>query len=60
MAVITNFHLRAVITLHNVLHELWVGRGMGTSSLEAKLLQQLMDMIKEVLYMVLTDIHKEN
>ena len=38
-AVILNIQLIASITFHNVLHGFWGGRGKGTATLEAKLLQ---------------------
>ena len=41
---IKNQRLKESIKLHDVLHGFWAGRGTGTSSLEAKLLQQLTDM----------------
>ena len=36
-----NIRLTASITYHEFLHEFRAGRGTGTSTLEAKLLQQL-------------------
>ena len=44
VTVILNFCLTTSIDFHVVLHGLWAGRGTGTTSLEAKLLQQLMAM----------------
>ena len=42
LVVILKRCLGETIILHNILHEFWDGRGTGTASLEAKLLQQLM------------------
>ena len=38
VAVIINCWFTAYINIHNVLHGFWAGNGMGTASLEAKLL----------------------
>ena len=46
---ILNFRLTASITFHDFLHVFWVGRGTGTATLEAKLLQNLADLREEVL-----------
>ena len=46
------------ITLHEVLHRFREGRGNGTATLEAKLLQQLAAMREEVLYMIFLDLTK--
>ena len=40
VAAILNLRLTASITFHDFLHGFWVGRGIGTSTLRAKLLQQ--------------------
>ena len=41
VAVILNRRLTSSITFHEVLHGFWAGRGTGTATLEAKLIQQL-------------------
>ena len=41
VAVILNLRLTSSITFHDVLHGFQAGRGTGTATLEAKLLQQL-------------------
>ena len=46
------------IQLHDVLHGFREGRGTGTATLEAKLLQQLAAMREEVLYVVFLDLTK--
>ena len=38
---ILNFWITASITFHDFLHGFWAGRGTGTATLKAKLLQQL-------------------
>ena len=50
--------LVSAITFHDVLHGFRAGRGTGTASLEAKLLQQRTDMGKAVLFEVLMDLQK--
>ena len=47
------------IELHDVLHILWYGREVGTNSIEAKLIQQLMNMRKNAIYDILLDLPKE-
>ena len=46
------------ITFHDVLHGFRVDRGIGTSALETKLLQQLTSMREEVLFNVFLDLQK--
>ena len=41
VAAILNRRLTSSITYHDFLHGFWAGRGTGTATLEAKLLQQL-------------------
>ena len=41
---VINWRIRAVVQFHDVLHGFWACRGMGKTSLEAKMIQQLMDM----------------
>ena len=48
----------AAIKLHDVLHGLREGRGTGTATLKAKLLQQLADMREEILYVIFLDLTK--
>ena len=55
MAVILNRCLTSFITFHYVLHGFRAGRGTGTATLEAKLLQQLAAMREEVLYLIFLD-----
>ena len=50
--------LTAAITFHDFLHGFRTGRGTGTANLEANLLQQLAALRKEVLYVILLDLHK--
>ena len=58
VAAILNRRLTASITYHDFLHGLWAGCGTGTSTLEAKLPQQLSDLREEVLYVIFLDLHK--
>ena len=53
-----NCQLTASITYHDFLHGFREGRGTGTATLEAKLLQQLAALREEVLYVVFLDLHK--
>ena len=48
----------AAIKLHDVLHGFREGRGTGTATLEAKLLQKLAAMREEVLYVIFLDLTK--
>ena len=56
----SNFHLRltASINFHDFLDGFRAGCGMGTSTLEAKLLQKLAALREEVLYVIFMDLHK--
>ena len=58
VAAILNRRFTASITYHNFLHGFWAGHRTGTSTLEAKLLQQLAALREEVLYMIFLDLHK--
>ena len=58
MAVILNRRLTSSITFHDVRHGFRAGRGTGTATLEAKLLQQLASMKEEVLYVIFLDLTK--
>ena len=49
MAAIINLWLTSSITYHNFLHGFWEGRGTGTATLVAKLLQQLFSMKENLL-----------
>ena len=53
VVVILNRRLTSSITSHDVLHGFRAGRGTGTATLEAKLLQKLVAMREEVLYVFL-------
>ena len=44
VAVILNQRFTASITYHNSLHGFWAGNGMGTPTLEVKLIQQVIAM----------------
>ena len=59
VAAILNRRFTASITYRDFLHGLQAGRGTGTVTLEAKLLQQLADLREEVLYVIFLDLHKE-
>ena len=58
VAAILNLWLTASITFHDILHGFRAGRGTGTATLEAKLLQQLAALREEVLYVIFMDLHK--
>ena len=58
VAVILNRRFTSSITFHNVLHGFRAGRGTGTATLEAKLLQQIASMREEVLYVIFLDLTK--
>ena len=58
VAVILHHRLTTGITFHDALHEFREGRGTGTATLEAKLLQQLSSMREEVLYVIFLDLTK--
>ena len=55
---IPNCRITTSISLHNFLCGFRAGRGTGTASLEAKLIQQLASMIEEVLYAIFMVLHK--
>ena len=48
--------LTTVITYHDTLHGFRAGRGTGTATLEAKLLQQLAAMREEFIYVIFLDL----
>ena len=58
VAVILNRRFTSSITFHDVLHRFRAGRGTGTATLEAKLLQKLAAMREEVLYVIFLDLTK--
>ena len=58
VAEIINRRFTASITYHNFFHGFRAGRGTGTATLNAKLLQQLVDLREEVLYVILLELHK--
>ena len=58
VAVILNSRFTSFITFHDVLHGFRAGRGTGTATLEANLLQQLAAMREEVLYVIFLDLTK--
>ena len=58
VAAILHCRLTASITYHGFLHGFRAGRGTGTATLEAKLLQQLAALREEVMYMIFLDMHK--
>ena len=58
VVVILNRRFTSSITFHDVLHGFWAGRGTGTATLEAKLIQQLSAMREEVLYVIFLDLTK--
>ena len=60
VAEILNHRLTSTITFHNFFHGFRVGRGTGTATLEAKLLQHLAALKEEVLYVIFLDLHKFN
>ena len=58
VVVIINRCFTASIAFHDVLRGLRSVRGTGTTSLEAKLLQQLTSMREDALYSIFLDLHK--
>ena len=58
VAAILNHWITASITYHDFLNGFRAGRGTGTATLDAKLLQQLAAMREEVLYVIFLDLHK--
>ena len=58
VAAILNRRFTSSITYHNAPHGFRAGRGTGTATLNAKLLQQLADMREEVLYVIFLDLTK--
>ena len=58
VAKILHRRLTTAITYHDALHGFQAGRGTGTATLEAKLLQQLAAMREGVLYVIFLDLTK--
>ena len=58
VAAFLNLRRTASITFPDFLHGFWAGRGTGTATLEAKLLQQLAALMDEFLYVIFLDLHK--
>ena len=53
-----NLRLTSAIMFHDMIHGFRAGRGTGTATLEAKLLQQLMAMREAVIFKVFLDLQK--
>ena len=53
-----NFWIAASITFHDFLREFQAGRGTGTATLNAKLIQKLVALREEVLYVIFLDLQK--
>ena len=58
VASIINLRLTASIVYHNFIHILRSGRGTGTATLKDKLIQQLVSMREDLLYVIFLDLHK--
>ena len=58
VAVIFNRRFTSSITFHDVLHGFREGRGTGTATLKAKLIQQLAAIREKVLYVIFLDVTK--
>ena len=58
VAEILNRRLTASITYHKFLHGFWAGCGTGTTTLMAKLLQQLEALRGDFLYVIVMYLHK--
>ena len=58
VAAILNCRIMASITFHDLLNRFWAGHGTGTTTLKAKLIQQLAALREEVLYVIFLDLHK--
>ena len=56
MTAILNRRFTSSITYHDGLHGFRAGRGTGTATLEAKLLQQLAALRDKVLYVIFLDL----
>ena len=60
ISIIIDRRLAESIELYDVLHMFRVWRGTFTATLEAKILQEIMGMRKEVLYEIFIGLHKAN
>ena len=58
VATILNCWLTASINFHDFFHGFWAGRGTGTATFKAKLIQNLAALSEEVLYVIFLDLHK--
>ena len=58
VAAVLNFWLTASITFQDSFHRFQEGCGMGTVTLEAKLLEQLSALREEVMCVIFLDLHK--
>ena len=58
MAAILNRQITSSTAFHDFLHKFQAGRATGTTTLEAKLLQQLAGLIEEFLYVIFLDLYK--
>ena len=58
VAAVLNSHFTASITYHDFLHGFWASRSTGTTTLKAKLLQQIAALREEVLYMLFLELQK--
>ena len=58
MTGILNRSLMSSIQFHDTLHGIRIGRGTRTTSLESRLLQQLITIREEVIYKIFLYLHK--
>ena len=58
MTGILNHSLMASIQFHDTLHRIRISRVTGTTSLESRLLQQLITIREEVIYKIFLYLHK--
>ena len=58
IAIIIDWNLVEFIKFHNFLHGFRAQRGTGKSTLESKLLQNIVGLWKEVLFYIFVDLHK--
>ena len=59
VAMILNLCFINAITYHNLLHGFWAGRGMGTATLDIKLLHQVAALREEVLHTIFLGLNKD-
>ena len=57
-AAVVNCRLKRSVTIHDVLYGFKTGRGMGTLTLEEKLVQQLVGIVHKPLLQMFLDVHK--